>query len=156
MRIEANIEYWDDNVLTFDPEKVIGKLRKYFPQTIVDPKDYSMDELERFIKYANDNVSEPNRSRVIASMRGKNWANGPTFRFRILGESEREITGYAKRYCVAFESKQDIDFKIEKAIIEFLKSLKYGEIRSNTQTKHFCKPQNDFRDYWLVDETSVR
>jgi hypothetical protein len=151
MTIEASIEYWDENVLTFDPEKVAIRLRKYFTQVLIDPKDYSMDELERFIKYANENIEEPNRSRMISSMRGKNWANGPTFRFKIPLENEIEITGHTKRYRIAFESKQDIDSETEKTIIDFLKSLKYGEIRSDTQTKYFGKLHEDYKDRWLLE-----
>ncbi len=153
MRIAAEIKYWSDEVLTFDPEKVLGKLREIFPQMEVDTLDYSLDELERFIKYANEKIPEPNRSRMINSMRGKNWANGPSFRFQIDIDENSKLNGYAKRYTIAFLSESEIDSDTENKIINFLKSLKYGTIRSNTKTEYFCKPDENHQDHWLLEES---
>lgn len=154
MRIEASIDYWDESVLTFDPEKVVVRVRDYFPQVVIEPKDYSMDELERVTKFANENFEEPRRSKIITSIRGKNWTNGPSFRFKTPLENEIEITGYSQRYCIAFESKRGIDLEIENTIIDFLKSLKYGEISSDTETNNFCKPHEDQKEHWLLEESA--
>lgn len=152
MRIESNIEYWDERVLTFDPEKVLQRLAKIFSQTEIDPLDYSFDELERSMQRANESIAEPNRTRMIESMKQKNWTNGPVFKFKIKID-DLEITGYAKRYTTAFLTKTRIDDATETKIVEFLKSLEYGLIRSDTQTRYFSKPDEDFKGRWLLEES---
>lgn len=152
MRIEAAIDYWGDDVLTFDPEKVVVRLKSYFDEVVIDPKDYSYDELERFIKYADEKIEEPNRSKMIASMKGKSRTNGPAFKFKIPLENNVVVTGVAARYRVEFNCEQDFDAKVEKRIVEFLKSLKYGEIRSNTQTNLFGELSETFENHWLLSD----
>jgi hypothetical protein len=77
-------------------------------------------------------------------------ANSPTFLFKVLTETNIEITGLSNRWRIEFETEQQIDSQNEKTIIDYLKSLKYGEIRSNTQTQYFCKPSETFAGRWLL------
>ena len=153
MRIEAHIDYWVKEVLTFDPIKVLERLEDYLPEVDVDNTDYKLEELERFTIYANENIEEPQRSIMINQMRENNWANGPWFKFKVSLEHHKEITGKVSRYSVDFCSEEIISFETEKNIINFLKSLKYGEIRSDTQTKYFCKSDENYKDHWLLEES---
>ncbi len=150
MEIEVSIDYWGEEVLTFDPEKVLWRLKNYFQQIEIDPIDYSFDELERFITYSNEKVYEPTRSMVIASRKGKNRTSGPVFRFQIPVTDKLKIKGYAKRYTVAFNFEWIADEALEEKIIVFLKSLNYGEIRSDTQTKKFCIPHKELKNNWTL------
>ena len=79
--------------------------------------------------------------------------NTPTFLFKILTEAKIEITGLSNRGRIEFESKQKIDSETEKTIIDFLKSLKYGEIKSTIRTEYFCKPSETFEGRWLLEES---
>lgn len=86
-------------------------------------------------------------------MRRKRWTNGPVFRFQINTDDNKKISGFVSRYRVSFSSEIKIEDKTEKIIIDFLKLLKYGEINSETQTGYFCKPYENNKSYWLLEES---
>jgi hypothetical protein len=152
MRIEIWLNYWSDEVLSFNPEKVIIRLRKYFPQVETDWKDQSRFWFEKFFQSVKEKGLEPpdfiieDKWRLFA-------ANSPTFLFRILTETNTEITGLSNRWQIEFESKQKFDSDTERTIIDFLKSLEYGKIKSNTQTEYFCRPHENIKDFWLLEES---
>lgn len=152
MRIELRIKYWTDEILTFDPEKVLDRLKKYFLHVDIDPKDYSQEELERFVDHANKNIEEPTRSIVINQMQGKNRTNGPVFRFKIVLNKKTEITGFTNRYHIEFKSEEEFDSNSEKIIIDFFKSLNYGQIISNKQTTFFSKASERITGEWLLED----
>lgn len=152
MRIEMWLNYWNDEVLSFNPEKIMVRLRKYFPQVETDWKDQSRFQFEKFLQNVKEKGLEPpvfiieDKWRLLAE-------NSPTFLFKILTEKNIEITGLVNRWRIEFESKQKIDSETEKIIIDFLKSLQYGEIKSNTQTEYFCRPLENYKDFWLLEES---
>lgn len=154
MRIGISIDYWADEVLTFDPEKILFKLKKYFPQVEIDKTDYSRKEVERVTKFANENISEPDRSKMINQVHGKNRANGPAFLFKIPINENIQINGRVQRYSISFKSEEDFNLETEKTIIDFLKSLKYGKIESDTKTENFINSDKDSKKCWLLEEST--
>jgi hypothetical protein len=152
MRIEIWIDYWEEGVLSFNPEKVLIQLRKYFPQVEIDWTDQSRVSLERFFEIAHEKGLTPPPMIVE-----KHWElfsqNTPTFKFKFLTGTNTEITGLSSRWRIEFELERKVDSETEKTIIDFLKSLNYGEIRSNARTEYFCQPHKDFKDYWLLEES---
>ncbi len=152
MRIEAIIDYWEENVLSFDPEKILIRLRNFFPQVETDWIDQSRYRLERFFQTVKEKDLEP--PLIIVEKKWEVFSrNTPTFKFKLLTEPNIEITGLCNRWRIEFESQQKIEAETEKTIIEFLKSIRYGEIRSNIQTDFFCKIDEDNKNYWILEES---
>ena len=45
MDIEIEIPYWGPQVATFDPEKVLWRLKEQFPEAEIDPTDWAEREV---------------------------------------------------------------------------------------------------------------
>jgi hypothetical protein len=150
VRIGAEIDYYDDGVLTFDPEKVLVKLKHYFDNVKVDLTDYSRQRLEKIIKIEKERGQELNHSDVIKQMLANNRRNGPIFRFKIQHRDDAKIIGSVQRYAITFRSEQKIDNLMEQKIVAFLKSIEYGEIYSFENTSLFCKKSRNIKGKWLL------
>jgi hypothetical protein len=150
MQIWLTIDPHGDGVLTFDPGKVLDRLAEYLPEADIDPIDYGWEEIEKITKLANEQCAEPTRSTIINQIVGKNRRNGPTYKFRIATREAAEINGHARRYSIRFACDKVFNAAAEKKIIEFLKSLKYGEISSDTKTEYFCVPDEPSNTKWFL------
>ncbi len=150
MRIESYISYWKSNGLSFNPEKIIVRLRKeYFPELETDWKDQSRIYFERFFENIKKKSLEP-PDFVVESKWNLFSSNSPTFLFTISLKT-LNINGNVNRYVINFETEKKFDLETEKKIINFLTSLKYGDIKSDTKTKYFCKQNENYKNYWNLD-----
>jgi hypothetical protein len=127
MKITAQIDFWGEGVATFAPDKVIDRLEQWFPTVIIDPKDYSQDEVDQITNFVQQAEPEK-RAYMIEQIKRKNRHNGPTYRFTFESQTGQMIEGYARRYSVYFMSEEEIDDATQNKIVEFLESLKLGEI----------------------------
>ena len=140
MRIASSINYYSDDVATFDPEKVIERLRAAFPEAEVDPTDRSAEDVERvrqFVESQADADSElrEQQGALLAQARFKARHNGPVYSFRLA-----DIYGTASRYHVPFHCQTEIHPSVRKRIVAFLKSLKLGRVTvrsGNTEVVHW-------------------
>ena len=127
MKITAKIAVSGEGVATFAPEKVLDRLKQWFPNVIIDPKDYSQDEVDKITKFVQETEPE-RRAFMIEQIKRKSRQNGPTYKFTFESQTGQMIEGYARRYSVYFISEEKIDDETQKKIVEFLESLKLGEI----------------------------
>jgi uncharacterized protein YecE (DUF72 family) len=152
MIILAEINYDDNEVLTFDPEKVLKRIKLFFDKVEIDTTDYSRKRLERTIKLANEEAEEPSRSDIINQILANNRRIGPAFRFKVFLDGETEVSGNVSRYLVKFSVNHEFSNENEKLLANFLKSLNYGSISSFTETDLFCVPCKKIKGQWLLYE----
>lgn len=151
MRIESWINYWDEGFLTYNPEKIRGVFFEIFPTAVFDKTNFARFHLERFLQAVKEKELNPPEF-IIDKKWELAFQNGPVFKFEIPLESDKKIRFSASRYRVTFESDSGFNDEIENKIIDFLKSLKYGRIRSNQRTENFTEPCEDFKDYWKLKD----
>ena len=125
MQIVCALKYSSDDVVTFDPEKVIAKLRVAFPEAEVDPADQAAAEVERVRQFAeSESDADPHvRSTMLRQIQGKARRNGPVYSFGLAG-----VTGTAGRYSVSFLSDTEIELSLRQRIVAFLESLGVGTV----------------------------
>ncbi len=127
MEIRSQIDPSGEGVAVFDPSKVLDRLEQYFPKVDIDPKDYSQEDVDKITKFVQETDPEK-KAFLITSYRDKNRRNGPTYKFSLNLVNGIKIEGHARRYSVAFRSEGEVDEETRNKIIEFLESLKLGEI----------------------------
>ncbi|HEY8559116.1 MAG TPA: hypothetical protein VIL74_01850 [Pyrinomonadaceae bacterium] len=150
MQIWLTIDYHGDRVLAFAPEKVLDKVKDFFPQAEFDKTDYGLREVDRMTGFANERVSEERRADMIEQIRGKYRRNGPTYKFSVALGGGAKIDGHARRYSVRFACEPDFDAATEKTVIELPRSIKYGEISSDRKTECFCVPDEFSETRWFL------
>jgi hypothetical protein len=131
MVIEVHLDYSSESVICFDPEKVILKLQEEFPETSTDWKDQAEAELQSvsaFLQDRGSNLSKRNGEHMVVSIRRKTWQNGPAFLFKLHIDRGIEVSGWARRYRVGFESEADLPENIKLRLIRFLEGLGLGKI----------------------------
>ena len=151
MRIESWIYYWDEGFLTFNPEKIRGVFFEHFQEAIFEKTNFARSHLERFLQNVKEKKLETPEF-IIDKYWELAFQNGPVFKFDIPLENDLKIKVTMSRYRVSFDSDSEFSEEIENKVIEFLKLLKNGCIRSNQQTKNFVKPCNDYKDSWKLKE----
>lgn len=125
MHITCSINYWSDEVATFDPEKVAGKLRAAFPEADVDPTDQAAAEVENLRRRIEPFFdTNPSLKTMLRQMQGKARRNGPVFAFKMPG-----IRGTVGRYSVVFMSEVDVEGSLRERIVAFLESLRLGSVK---------------------------
>jgi hypothetical protein len=124
-RIALELDYWSDDVATFDPEKVVMKLQRAFPEATVDPTDKSAAEVDRVRAFldSQDDMSPDIKATMLRQIQGKARRNGPVYNFVVGG-----ISGIAGRYYVSFHSDTEIEAPLKQRIVAFLESMRLGEI----------------------------
>jgi hypothetical protein len=124
MNIRAVIEYWGPGVATFDPGKVLWRLKQQFPEAEIDPTDWAereVDSLDSFLEQRS--IGLETKETMRSQIRGKALRNGPVYRFKLADRDGVAIEGVSSRYCVAFRSTHDIEEAFRQRITDFLQSL---------------------------------
>jgi hypothetical protein len=129
MDIEVEIPYWGPQVATFDPEKVLWRLREQFPEAEIDPTDWAEREVASLDAYLEERAVRLDQKDTMKSqIRGKARRNGPVYRFKLTDKLGAVIEGYSSRYRVVFRSAHDIDEGFRSRITDFLRSLGLGNL----------------------------
>ncbi len=128
MNIEAVIDYWGPGVATFDPEKVLWRLKEHFPEAEIDTADRAELEVASLDAFVEQQQFEPQtKDTMRRQIRGKSRRNGPVYQFN-LTDGGVLIEGRSSRYCVTFRSDQDIEGELRRRIVGFLESLNLGRL----------------------------
>lgn len=152
MKIESSINYWESNGLSFNPEKILIRLKKEcFPELKADWKDQSRIHLESFFNTVKEKKLTP-PDFIVESKWKLFSANSPTFLFTVPSKKQ-QIEGNVSRYLIEFKSKENFILETEDKIIEFLESLNYGKIKSDTKTELFCIANKNFKNYWNLKKS---
>jgi hypothetical protein len=129
MDIAVEIPYWGPQVATFDPEKVLCRLKEHFPEAEIDPTDWTEREVASLNAYLQERaITARHKDPMRSQIRGKARRNGPLYRFRLTDGSGAEIQGYSSRYRVVFRSDHDINEVFRRRITDFLRSLGLGNL----------------------------
>jgi hypothetical protein len=129
MDIEVEIPYWGPQVGTFDPEKVLWRLKEQFPTAEIDRTDWAEREVASLDTYLEERAVPPEQKDTMRrQIRGKAQRNGPVYRFKLSDGFGAEIEGYSSRYRVVFRSSHDIDECFRSRITDFLRSLGLGNL----------------------------
>jgi hypothetical protein len=125
LKLAVRISYWTDFVGTFDPGKVVGLVKRAFPETVVDPIDYQAARLDRELEHFAK-IPEPQRTTMIRQARRNAQDNGPTFRFEI-PTAVGPVKGQARRYSVTFDLPDGVSDDLRSRLESLLKGLQLGE-----------------------------
>jgi hypothetical protein len=123
MELGVYLDYHSADVGTFDPGKVILRVQEAFPDAILDPLDYSDQEVRRIVKKYGD---LPQGSVMVRQIKDKQQRNGPSFRFEIPAAAG-PMVGFARRYEVRVTVPDATDDATVAKLREFLKGLTLGE-----------------------------
>jgi hypothetical protein len=127
MILEAVLDYWGVEVGTFDPEKVLARMRSAFPQLTSDFHDHANDEVENVVKSLKGNcASESTEAAIKRQIQGKTRRNGPVYRFKIRFDSGELIEGMTSRYSVQFTLPDNANSATLGQIENFLRELDLG------------------------------
>lgn len=130
MRIGVRLNYWSEFVGTFDPLKVVARIRRDFPEAIVDPTDYDAEKLKRDLKVMEsipfEVIPEERRAVMIRQVTHTAQQDGPTFRFEI-PTAAGPVKGQARRYSVMLDLPDGLDNDVRGRFEAFLKGLRLGE-----------------------------
>jgi hypothetical protein len=126
-RISLELSYWTDFVGTFDPWKVLWRIKKTFPSAAIDTTDHQEVRLNRELEgWARNDIPEPTRQTLIGQSKRLYRDNGSTYRFEIPCGLEASINGCVRRYSVSFNLPPDTPPEMRQSIITFLASLELG------------------------------
>jgi hypothetical protein len=129
MNIQAVIEYRGSTVATFDPEKVIWRLKEHFPEANIDTTDWAQREVASLDLFLEGRSIDPEtKQTMMRQIRGKSRRNGPVFRFNFADGHGAAIEGYSSRYRVVFRSADDVEEACRQRITAFLRSLELGSV----------------------------
>lgn len=124
--LSAQVDYWGDGVGCFDPERVLGRLKRAFPTVVIDPTDHQDIRLQRELGFWGQVEDAALRETLVRQSRGLARRAGPTYRFEVpLGGGER-VTGHARRYSVGFDLPSGVDPAFRARVVAFLRSLSLG------------------------------
>jgi hypothetical protein len=129
MDIETVIEYSGPQVATFDPEKVLWRLKDQFPEADIDTTDWAEREvtsLDFFL--AQRSIAPAKKDQMRSQIRGKARRSGPVYKFKLADGDGNTIEGCSSRYRVAFRSAYDIEEGFRRRITDFLRSLGLGDL----------------------------
>jgi folate-binding protein YgfZ len=129
--LSVELDFWDDSVGAFEPEKVIRQLGRAFPNLEFDATDYQQVRLLRELEIWEE-LSQRD-GKVRESLIANSWhlfrTNGPTFRFEIPFESGHRVKGGARRMSVGFHVPIDLPSEHRERLLAFLDSLDLGKPR---------------------------
>ncbi len=129
MDIQAVIKYRERSVATFDPEKVVMRLKDHFPEAEIDTTDRAQQEVASLDSFLEKRPIAPETKETMRrQIRGKARRNGPVYRFGLVDGQGTAIEGHSSRYRVAFRSVHDIDEGLRRRIRDFLRSLELGTL----------------------------
>jgi hypothetical protein len=129
MNIEVEIPYWGPQVATFDPEKVLRRLKEQFPEAEIDPTDWAEREVASLDAFLEQRCVPPEtKDAMRRQIRGKARRNGPVYRFKLADGVGTAIEGYSSRYRVVFRSAHDVEEECRSRIADFLRSLGLGNL----------------------------
>jgi hypothetical protein len=129
MNIEVEIPYWGPQVATFDPEKVLWRLKEQFPEAAIDRTDWAEREVASLDAFLDERAVPPvQKDTMKRQIRGKARRNGPVYKFKLTDGLGPEIEGYSSRYRVVFRSANDIEEGFRSRITDFLRSLGLGNL----------------------------
>ncbi len=129
MYIEAAIKYWGPEIATFDPEKVLWRLKGQFPQADIDTTDWAEREVASVDSFLEQRSMAPEtRDQLRKQIRGKARRNGPVYRFKLADGDGNPIEGYSSRYRVVFRSAHNVEEGFRRRIADFLQSLGLGDL----------------------------
>jgi hypothetical protein len=123
-QIAASIEggFGDpDVVCAFDPNKVVVRLQRLFPDLEVDPRDYAWRDFDAFAQHGL--VDESGALGVAARDARR---RGPVWLFRLSVGGEGVIRGQAERHFVTFSSDGPFPEPLRSRLIEFVEGLKFA------------------------------
>jgi hypothetical protein len=122
------LNFWDDNIGAFEPEKVVRQILRVFPQTQVDPTDHQEVRLQRELAFWAEGEREGSlRDNLIRQSKRCYRTNGPTYRFQITLADAFQVTGTARRLSVAFHVPKNAPAELREQLWTFLRSLHMGK-----------------------------
>lgn len=125
-RLAAEVDSWGDGVGCFDPERVLGSLRRAFPEVILDLTDHQEVRLQRELGHWAQVEDTARRDSLIRQSQGMARRNGPTYRFEIPTGAGGRVTGLARRYSVSVDLPRDTEPELRARVVAFLRSLQLG------------------------------
>jgi hypothetical protein len=126
--LELELDFWDDSVGAFEPEKVLRQLQRAFPGVEIDPTDHQRVRLLRELEFWSQGGRESEvRETLVRQSWGLYQTNGPTYRFVVPFPSGHRVGGGARRLSVYFRLPPDLPPEHREQLLTFLRSLRMGE-----------------------------
>lgn len=124
--ITCSISYSGENVLCFDPEKVLMRLAVEYPDLDIDWTDLAAVEVQRIHDFtdSHSDMSPEHKQTMRRQIAGKQRRNGPGFRFRI----SDNISGIVSRYSLSFQTDRQFADSQAGQIRAFMISLGAGTV----------------------------
>lgn len=144
MELWAYIDPHGPGVVTFDPGKVLQRIKDVFPGMTCDYHDHAMARLDSLQQFFRDYaVPDERRQTMERQTRHSTAENGPVYLFAIERPDGSVITGSTRRYRTTFRTATLFDPSMEAQLIALLRGFKVGFILCDTPTRQFTVPAGE-------------
>ena len=127
-RLAIDLDFWDDAIGAFEPEKVLRQLEVAFPAAEIDPTDHQQVRLLRELESWGQGGREPElREKLVRQSWHLYQTNGPTYRFAVPFPTGQRVSGSARRLSVCFRLPSGLPAECRDQLLAFLRSLRMGE-----------------------------
>lgn len=124
-----DLDYSDDSVGAFEPEKCIDRVCAAFDDVDVevDKSDHQELRMTREVEHWSTTVQDERlRDKLILQSKRLYRSNGPTYRFVIRFDDGYEVNGTARRLSFRFWFNPSLPKEIVSRLRQFLLSLSLG------------------------------
>jgi hypothetical protein len=155
MNITLNIDFDGPEIVTFDPAKVLRRIRDHFPGFQSDYSNHAYRELDVLAQYFIDHAT-PNTARqpIQEQLRNKVARIGPVYTFTIDGLDGTPIQGVVNRYTTSFRIASTFDLALQETLIHFLRAFQVGFLTCNRQTPYFTVASSIYPTLWELNPSS--
>ena len=134
--MEMSISWHDDTVICFEPQKVMWRVKEWFPEATLDYTDYGDVKRNREKAVFTDQVMEEDqRARLFDQCDDAYRVNSPSYRFQIpCDDGGGDVQGISRRLVVSVRRDTVPPSQVLKRLEDFLKSFEIGTFESRGET----------------------
>ena len=125
-RLSLELDFWDETIGAFEPQKVITRLHEAFPNAEIDLTDHLRRRLLFELDYWPLNDCGDRYNTLVRNSWHLYQTCGPSYHFAIVFPSGR-VTGSARRLSIEFLVPVRMPTAEQESLIAFLRSLRMGE-----------------------------
>ena len=126
--MSMSIPWHDDTVVCFEPQKVMWRVKEWFPDSELDYTDYGEEKRQREKKFFSEQDIPEERLKSLLWQCDDNYrANSPSYRFQIpCDDGFGPIQGVSRRLVVSVVREVAPPKATQDRIEEFLRTFEIG------------------------------
>jgi hypothetical protein len=156
MTITLTIDVDGPDIVTFDPAKVLRRIKDHFPNFQSDYSNHAYRELDVLAQYFIDHATpDAARQPIQDELRHKVARIGPVYTFTISVPDGTPIQGVVNRYTTSFRTTSTFDLALQEALIRFLCAFQVGFLTCDRQTPYFTVGSSIYPTLWELNASLI-